>query len=153
MTVICMCVILHLKRQVFVIISVPYNFSVTKATQVRQSSSLARDWSDAGWLILVSLILTPITELKKNINKIYIVFLIEYITSRIKIPPHPIYYKKDWNSTNTSHHLYYKTDSISTNRHILRCLLTVYFGTPSMFITLWFGFDYGTHPPLGTLII
>jgi hypothetical protein len=31
-------------------------------------------------------------------------------------------------------------------------LLTVYFGTPSMFITLWFGFDYGTNPPLGTLI-
>jgi hypothetical protein len=32
-------------------------------------------------------------------------------------------------------------------------LLTVYFCTPSMFITLWFGFDYGTNPPLGTLII
>jgi hypothetical protein len=32
-------------------------------------------------------------------------------------------------------------------------LLTVYFGTPSMFITLWFGFDYGINPPLGTLII
>jgi hypothetical protein len=31
-------------------------------------------------------------------------------------------------------------------------LLTVYFGAPSMFITLWFGFDYGTNPPLGTLI-
>jgi hypothetical protein len=29
-------------------------------------------------------------------------------------------------------------------------MLTVYFGTPSMFITLWFGFDYGTNPPLGT---
>jgi hypothetical protein len=24
---------------------------------------------------------------------------------------------------------------------------TVYFGTPSMFITLWFGFDYGTNLP------
>jgi hypothetical protein len=35
----------------------------------------------------------------------------------------------------------------------VRPLLTVYFGTPSMFITLWFGFDYGTNPPLGTLII
>jgi hypothetical protein len=35
----------------------------------------------------------------------------------------------------------------------LRSLLTVYFCTPSMFITLWFGFDYGTNPPLGTLII
>jgi hypothetical protein len=32
-------------------------------------------------------------------------------------------------------------------------LLTVYFGTPNMFITLLFGFDYGTNPPLGTRII
>jgi hypothetical protein len=32
-------------------------------------------------------------------------------------------------------------------------MLMVYFGTPSMFITLWFGFDYGTNPPLGTPII
>jgi hypothetical protein len=32
-------------------------------------------------------------------------------------------------------------------------VLTVYFGTPNMFITLWFGFVYGTNPPLGTLII
>jgi hypothetical protein len=32
-------------------------------------------------------------------------------------------------------------------------VLTVYFGTPNMFITLWFGFGYGTNPPLGTLII
>jgi hypothetical protein len=32
-------------------------------------------------------------------------------------------------------------------------MLTVYFSTPSMFITLWFVFDYGTNPPLGTLII
>jgi hypothetical protein len=32
-------------------------------------------------------------------------------------------------------------------------MLTVYFGTPNMFITLWFGFDYGTNPPQGTLII
>jgi hypothetical protein len=32
-------------------------------------------------------------------------------------------------------------------------VLTVYFGAPSMFITLWFGFDYGTNPPLGMLII
>jgi hypothetical protein len=35
----------------------------------------------------------------------------------------------------------------------LEKLLTVHFGAPSMFITLWFGFDYGTNPPLGTLII
>jgi hypothetical protein len=34
-----------------------------------------------------------------------------------------------------------------------RLVLTVYFGTPSMFITLWFGIDYGTNPPLGTLIM
>jgi hypothetical protein len=32
-------------------------------------------------------------------------------------------------------------------------ILTVYFGTPNMFITLSFGFVYGTNPPLGTLII
>jgi hypothetical protein len=32
-------------------------------------------------------------------------------------------------------------------------MLTVYFGTQNMFITLWFGFFYGTIPPLGTLII
>jgi hypothetical protein len=32
-------------------------------------------------------------------------------------------------------------------------MLMVYFGTPSMFITLWFGFYYGTNPQLGTLII
>jgi hypothetical protein len=32
-------------------------------------------------------------------------------------------------------------------------VLTVYFCTPNMFIRLWFGFVYGTNPPLGTLII
>jgi hypothetical protein len=32
-------------------------------------------------------------------------------------------------------------------------LLTVYFGAPNMFITLWFGLDYKTNPPLGTLMI
>jgi hypothetical protein len=32
-------------------------------------------------------------------------------------------------------------------------VLTVYFGTPNMFITVWFGFVYGTNPTLGTLII
>jgi hypothetical protein len=42
----------------------------------------------------------------------------------------------------------------SLDLHMLSvCVLTVYFGAPSMFITLWFGFDYGTNPPLGTLII
>jgi hypothetical protein len=49
----------------------------------------------------------------------------------------------------------YSTDGSSAT-HLARNLsrlLTTYFGTPSMFITLWFGFDYGTNPPLGTLII
>jgi hypothetical protein len=32
-------------------------------------------------------------------------------------------------------------------------VLMVYFGTPNMFITLWFRFFYGTNPPLDTLII
>jgi hypothetical protein len=32
-------------------------------------------------------------------------------------------------------------------------LLTVYFGTPNMFITLWFGLDNETNLPLGTLMI
>jgi hypothetical protein len=27
-------------------------------------------------------------------------------------------------------------------------ILTVYFGTPNIFITLWFDLDYGTNPPL-----
>jgi hypothetical protein len=31
-------------------------------------------------------------------------------------------------------------------------MLTVYFGIPNMFITLWFGLDYETNPPLGTLM-
>jgi hypothetical protein len=38
-------------------------------------------------------------------------------------------------------------------RKTMWSLLTVYFGTPNMFNTLWFGFVYGTNPPLGTLII
>jgi hypothetical protein len=40
-------------------------------------------------------------------------------------------------------------DNMKSSSHVL----TVYFGTPNMFITFWFGFDYGTNPPLGTLII
>jgi hypothetical protein len=32
-------------------------------------------------------------------------------------------------------------------------VLRVYFGTPNMFITLWFRLDYETNPPLGTLMI
>jgi hypothetical protein len=32
-------------------------------------------------------------------------------------------------------------------------MLTVYFGAPNIFITHWFGFDYGTNQPLGTLMI
>jgi hypothetical protein len=47
------------------------------------------------------------------------------------------------------------TGCLGTSRGSSRgsSLLTVYFGTPNMFITLRFGFDYGTNPPLGTLII
>jgi hypothetical protein len=43
--------------------------------------------------------------------------------------------------------------------HVLNSLridcsvLTVNFGTPNMFITLWFELDYGTNLPLGTLMI
>jgi hypothetical protein len=44
-------------------------------------------------------------------------------------------------------------DSHSVEDGAVVPVLTVYFGTPSMFITLWFGFDYGTNPPLGMLII
>jgi hypothetical protein len=29
----------------------------------------------------------------------------------------------------------------------------VNFGTPNIFVTLWFELDYGTNPPLGTLMI
>jgi hypothetical protein len=32
-------------------------------------------------------------------------------------------------------------------------MLTVYFGTQNMFITLWYELDYRTNPPLGTLMI
>jgi hypothetical protein len=49
-----------------------------------------------------------------------------------------------------------KTLSVVQSHYLVNLgalLLTVYFGTPSMFTTLWFGFDYGTNPPLGILII
>jgi hypothetical protein len=49
-----------------------------------------------------------------------------------------------------------KQGSTSRSKHVFgvnKPLLTVYFGTANMFITLWFGFVYGTNPPLGTLII
>jgi hypothetical protein len=29
----------------------------------------------------------------------------------------------------------------------------VNFGAPNIFVILWFEFDYGTHPPIGTLMI
>ena len=32
-------------------------------------------------------------------------------------------------------------------------MLMVNFGTPNMFVALWFELDYGTNPPLGTLMI
>jgi hypothetical protein len=31
-------------------------------------------------------------------------------------------------------------------------MLTVTFGAPNIFVTLWFDLDYGTNPPLGTLM-
>jgi hypothetical protein len=40
-----------------------------------------------------------------------------------------------------------------SNNEVNMTLLTVYFGTPNMFITPWFGFVYGTNLPLGTLIL
>jgi hypothetical protein len=46
-----------------------------------------------------------------------------------------------------------KEKSSALEKSGVEAVLTVYFGTPNMFITLWFGFDYGTNPPLGTLII
>jgi hypothetical protein len=48
-----------------------------------------------------------------------------------------------------------KYDTLTVNELFskLKSVLTVYFGAPSMFITLWIGFDYGTNPPLGILII
>jgi translation initiation factor 2B subunit (eIF-2B alpha/beta/delta family) len=46
----------------------------------------------------------------------------------------------------------------TTMRHIvihacIWCLLTVNFGTPNIFVTLWFELDYGTNPPLCTLMM
>jgi hypothetical protein len=32
-------------------------------------------------------------------------------------------------------------------------MLTVIFGTPNVFVTLWFDLNYVTNPPLGTLMI
>jgi hypothetical protein len=32
-------------------------------------------------------------------------------------------------------------------------LLTMNFGTPNMFVILWFELGYGTNPPLGTLML
>jgi hypothetical protein len=42
---------------------------------------------------------------------------------------------------------------IGSGCYLFILVLMVYFGTPNMLITLWFGFVYGTNPPLGTLII
>jgi hypothetical protein len=44
------------------------------------------------------------------------------------------------------------THSVTRAQHIAP-VLSCCRCTPSMFITLWFGFDYWTNPPLGTLII
>jgi hypothetical protein len=39
---------------------------------------------------------------------------------------------------------------VQESKSLSQRLLTVYFGTPNMFITLWFGLDYETNPPLRT---
>jgi hypothetical protein len=52
----------------------------------------------------------PVTKLKQNINRVYIVSLGEYISSRIQIPPHPIYYKKI--EIPPIHHILYITKRI-----------------------------------------
>jgi IS30 family transposase len=49
--------------------------------------------------------------------------------------------------------LVYGSEGVLPTDVAFGALLTVYFGAPSMFITLWFGLDYRTNPPLGTLII
>jgi hypothetical protein len=63
--------------------------------------------------------------------------------------------KKDWRYTITTlwTEFFYGYLLEDEQELSVREMLTLYFGTPSMFITLWFGFDYGTNPPLGTLII
>jgi hypothetical protein len=54
-------------------------------------------------------------------------------------------------------HIFNTLDKSSFTRNLLRDeqdpILTVYFGTPNIFITLCFGFDYETNPPLDTLMI
>jgi hypothetical protein len=58
-------------------------------------------------------------------------------------------------------HIFNTLDKSSFTRNLLEDeqdlsvgeMLTVYFGAPNMFITLWFGLDYETNPPLGTLLI
>jgi hypothetical protein len=62
---------------------------------------------------------------------------------------------KPWTETKRTQPAHHQPqpDGRGDQNKLLKLVLTVYFGTPSMFITLWFGFDYGTNPPLGTLII
>jgi hypothetical protein len=55
-------------------------------------------------------------------------------------------------TTTLPYNLNFETDELDHPPSSWR-LLTVYFRTPNIFIALWFGFDYGTNPPLGTLII
>jgi hypothetical protein len=67
----------------------------------------------------------------------------------------PSYYKKEtvlntWNHTLVG---YLMTGSSTEDPKENALLLTVYFGTPNMFITLWFVLDYETNLPLGTLMI
>ena len=58
-------------------------------------------------------------------------------------------------------HVFNTLDKSSFARNLLEVeqdlsvgeMLTVNFGAPNMFITLWFELHYGTNPPLGTLMI
>jgi hypothetical protein len=58
-------------------------------------------------------------------------------------------------------HVFNTLDKSSFTRNLLEDeqdlsvgkILNVYFGAPNMFITLWFGLDYETILPLGTLMI
>jgi hypothetical protein len=61
--------------------------------------------------------------------------------------------RRDWQHSSAAHQQLNFTLTLMQQENDRLRVLTVYFGTPSMFITLWFGFEYGTNPPLGTLII
>jgi hypothetical protein len=69
---------------------------------------------------------------------------------------HCFHYIKD-----LAEHVFNNMDKCSSARNLLEDkqdqsvgeMLTVNFGTPNIFITLLFELDYGTNPPLGTLMV